>query len=52
MRAAHPWAIARWGPTRRWLSLPGCPVKSQGVLCIGRAQEKSVTVQWPNQSFI
>jgi len=28
------------GPTRRWLALPGCPVKSQGVLCIGRAQEK------------
>src|SRR6266851_5077218 len=28
-------------PTRRWLALPGCPVKSQGVLCIGRAQEKA-----------
>jgi hypothetical protein len=28
--------------TRRWLALPGCPVKSQGgVLCIGRAQEKA-----------
>src|SRR5258707_12420142 len=26
--------------TRRWLALPGCPVKSQRVLCIGRAQEK------------
>src|SRR5258706_3012804 len=25
---------------RRWLALPGCSVKSQGVLCIGRAQEK------------
>jgi len=39
--AAHPWAIARWGPTRRRLALPGCPVKSQGVLCTGRAQEKA-----------
>ncbi len=27
--------------TRRWLALPGCPVKSQRVLCIGRAQEKA-----------
>jgi hypothetical protein len=27
--------------TRRWLALPGCPVKSQGVLCVGRAQEKA-----------
>jgi hypothetical protein len=26
---------------RRWLALPGCPVKSHGVLCIGRAQEKA-----------
>ena len=41
MRAAHPSAIARWELTRRWLALPGCPVKSQGVLCIGRAQEKA-----------
>ncbi len=27
--------------SRRWLALPGCPVKSQGGLCIGRAQEKA-----------
>jgi hypothetical protein len=27
--------------TRRWLALPGCPVKSQRVLCIGSAREKA-----------
>ena len=37
---------------RRTLTLGSCHYTRRDLEEIGRAREKSVTVQWPNQSFI
>jgi hypothetical protein len=45
-------AAGGWPPGVANLELPDCPVKSQGVLRSRRAQEKAVTVKWPNPRFM